>query len=120
MVSPCLNLCKANWFKTPAQFAVKRRQCRAKKHDFYQSGGFVRRFAAIPLAALYASGPKELPTRNMGLSCAEINDAAMQHQVRYNYRPFHTHVAFRTAIRFLALCLRSRKVSIAIIQRFVL
>jgi len=120
MVSPCLNLCKANWFKTPAQFAVKRRHCRAKSTTFVSQAASLDDLPRQPLAALYASGPKALPTWNMGLSCAEINDAAVQYQDRRNYRAFHTHVAIRAAIRFWALCLRSRKVSIAIIQRFVL
>jgi hypothetical protein len=72
-----------------------------RKHGFCQSGGLVGRLAAKPLAALYASDTTALPTPNMALYCAEINDVAVQYEDRENYRAFHTHAAIRTAIHSL-------------------
>jgi hypothetical protein len=83
MVSPCLNLCKTIWFKNTGLFCRKTPTLAVRKHSFCQSGGLVGRFAAKTLlAALYAAGSKAVSSQNMGLSCAEINDAAAQHQDR--------------------------------------
>jgi hypothetical protein len=99
MVSPCLNLCKANWFKNTGSI------CRKTPTPPCENTAFISLAASLddsprkPLAALYAAGPKGLPTQNMDLSCAKFNDAAVQYQERENYRAFHTHVAIRTALR---------------------
>jgi hypothetical protein len=81
MVSPCLNLFKAIWFKNTGS-SCRNRATAAKNTAFISQAASLDDVPRKPLAALYAAGLPPLATTDMGVYCAEINDAALQYQDR--------------------------------------